>query len=359
MPETTEGGRQHANAREDTDVIDTSGSDARLSPHGRAAGCPPGDQAAWEALVRSHAGLVYTVLRRAGLAEEEAADAFQDVWVAARGELAIVRDARAVKGRLTTIAARAAASARPAMRGGGPPVSPASMLGMRVATVQCRRPHGGGHEPGRVAMTESTDRPAARPLRELRAARGLAIRDLARAAGVAPASIVEVEDGRAAAPNLRRAIAAALDVEPAVIAEFGPPPAPAPTSRAARVLIVDDDARLRRLVACVLEDSGHATRTATNGAEALASLPAWRPDLILLDLNMPIMDGRVFCLELERRPAFATIPIVVVSSEATSAAACAPCRPAAFLAKPFSPTALLETIDAVLAGAHPPGCDVG
>ena len=203
-------------------------------------------------------------------------------------------------------------------------------------------------------MTESSHTRGARPLRDLRAERLLAIRDLARMVGAAPATIADVEDGRAtAAPDLRRAIAVALDVEPAAIAEFGPSPAAMPPpARPARVLIVDDDARLRLLVSRVLGDTGYAIRAAANGAEALAFLPAWRPDVILLDLNMPIMDGRVFCLELERQPAFATIPIVVVSSEATSEAACAPCRPAAYVAKPFSPSTLLETVDAVLAAGR-------
>ncbi len=65
-----------------------------------------GDRDAWQTLVRTHAGLVYTVLRRCGLYEDEAADAFQEVWVAAWEGLAGVQDERALKGWLATIAAR-------------------------------------------------------------------------------------------------------------------------------------------------------------------------------------------------------------------------------------------------------------
>ena len=71
-------------------------------------------------------------------------------------------------------------------------------------------------------------------------------------------------------------------------------------ARTDKILVVDDDARLRQLVARVLDGTGYAVRMAANGAEALAFLPAWWPDLILLDLNMPIMDWRTFCLEVQR-----------------------------------------------------------
>jgi RNA polymerase sigma factor (sigma-70 family) len=73
---------------------------------GLIAACLRGDRDAWEELVRSHAGLVYTVLRRCGLGEDEADDLFQDVWVAAWDGLARVRDERALPGWLATIAAR-------------------------------------------------------------------------------------------------------------------------------------------------------------------------------------------------------------------------------------------------------------
>ena len=86
-------------------------------PRGRGPGrdqvaaCLRGDQAAWEELVRSHAGLVYTVIRRCGLGEDAAADAFQEVWVAAWDGLASVQHERALPGWLATIAARTATRA--------------------------------------------------------------------------------------------------------------------------------------------------------------------------------------------------------------------------------------------------------
>src|SRR5262249_56082931 len=70
--------------------------------------CLRGDQDAWEALVRLHANLVYAVIRRCGISGDEAADLFQEVWVAAWDGLASLRDERVLAGWLATIAARQA-----------------------------------------------------------------------------------------------------------------------------------------------------------------------------------------------------------------------------------------------------------
>ncbi|MCC6179501.1 MAG: sigma-70 family RNA polymerase sigma factor [Chloroflexi bacterium] len=67
-----------------------------------------GDQAAWETLVRNYARLVYAVIRRCGIDGEEAADLFQDVWLAAWDGLPSLRDERGLAGWLATIAARQA-----------------------------------------------------------------------------------------------------------------------------------------------------------------------------------------------------------------------------------------------------------
>ncbi len=129
-----------------------------------------------------------------------------------------------------------------------------------------------------------------------------------------------------------------------------------------QILVVDDDDADALMIEEAL-DSGEMHTTVNrvaDGREALDYLhrvepyaDAHRPDLILLDLNMPVMDGRAFCRAVQREPAAATIPIVVVSTDATSAAACAPCRPAASVAKPFSPSALLAAVEGVLASAPP------
>jgi DNA-binding response OmpR family regulator len=76
-----------------------------------------------------------------------------------------------------------------------------------------------------------------------------------------------------------------------------------------RVLVVEDDGEIRRLLADLISHEGYVVDQARQGNEALAAMARHRPDLIVLDLMMPIMDGWDF---LEKCPA--GIPIVVVSA---------------------------------------------
>lgn len=78
-----------------------------------------------------------------------------------------------------------------------------------------------------------------------------------------------------------------------------------------RVLVVDDDASIRELLATALEDDGYEVVPARNGEDALNVCARWRPDVIVLDLMMPIMDGWTFAKRLRERD---HIPIVVLSA---------------------------------------------
>jgi CheY-like chemotaxis protein len=84
------------------------------------------------------------------------------------------------------------------------------------------------------------------------------------------------------------------------------------------ILIIDDDDGVRQLLAIFLTYKGYSAVSVTNGAEALHHLqhtPA-PPELILLDLTMPVMDGNTFCHHQQRQPRLAGIPIVVLSGAA-------------------------------------------
>jgi CheY-like chemotaxis protein len=81
-----------------------------------------------------------------------------------------------------------------------------------------------------------------------------------------------------------------------------------------RVLVVEDDPALRDLLHTVLLDEGYEARTATDGATALALLESWRPQVILLDLMMPGMDGWQFRHLQQADPRLASIPLVVMSA---------------------------------------------
>lgn len=81
-----------------------------------------------------------------------------------------------------------------------------------------------------------------------------------------------------------------------------------------RVLIVDDDPQIRRLVRMVLEDEGHEVCLAADGREALDLLPAANPEVIVLDMHMPELDGPGFIASYRAAPA-PCAPIVLMSGE--------------------------------------------
>jgi CheY-like chemotaxis protein len=81
-----------------------------------------------------------------------------------------------------------------------------------------------------------------------------------------------------------------------------------------QILVVEDDAAIRALVSEVLRDDGYEVSEATNGAEALEYVGGHRPDLIVLDLMMPVMDGWTFVEECRRQSRCNEVPIVVTSA---------------------------------------------
>jgi CheY-like chemotaxis protein len=112
-----------------------------------------------------------------------------------------------------------------------------------------------------------------------------------------------------------------------------------------RVLVVDDDPSIQGFLAEALADEGYRVRTAANGREALAILGEWRPDLILLDLMMPEMDGWAFRGEQRAMPAVSDVPVIVLSATRELAARTRDLEPVQVVSKPFDLGALLGTID--------------
>jgi CheY-like chemotaxis protein len=87
----------------------------------------------------------------------------------------------------------------------------------------------------------------------------------------------------------------------------------------ARVLVVEDDADARQVLVENLTTLGAETRTAGNGREGLAILETFQPDLIILDLMMPVMDGPAFLDALRKDPRFPTLPVVVLTAKELTA----------------------------------------
>jgi PAS domain S-box-containing protein len=116
------------------------------------------------------------------------------------------------------------------------------------------------------------------------------------------------------------------------------------SARQERVLIVDDDSALREIYADALRDEGLDIRVAANGQQALEELERGpRPDVIFLDLMMPVMDGATFRSEQQRRAELADIPVVLMSA-AADAEQQARRMGCDFMRKPASLQMLTETV---------------
>jgi chemosensory pili system protein ChpA (sensor histidine kinase/response regulator) len=117
--------------------------------------------------------------------------------------------------------------------------------------------------------------------------------------------------------------------------------------RDARVLVVEDNAEIREVVAMVLEDDGYRVTCASNGAEALRKADQHRPDAVILDVNMPVMDGWTFLEHWRARPAERRAPVLVVSS-ARDGRTARDRGAQAYLSKPFDLATLETTLESVL-----------
>ncbi len=109
-----------------------------------------------------------------------------------------------------------------------------------------------------------------------------------------------------------------------------------------RVLIVDDEPAIRHAVEAVLVDEGFIVATASDGAAALAALDVAKPDAILLDLRMPVMDGYAFLAAYQARPE--PRAAVIVCSTASNAAGVVSMGAVGYLRKPFDIDELIDMI---------------
>ena len=114
-------------------------------------------------------------------------------------------------------------------------------------------------------------------------------------------------------------------------------------TRAARILVVEDDEKIRELVDVILSGAGYEVVTAPDGAAALRVVGNARPDLVLLDMRMPIMDGWEFARQYRARPE-PPAPIVVLTAARDAAARAAEIHADGFLGKPFDVESLLSLV---------------
>jgi two-component system response regulator MprA len=113
--------------------------------------------------------------------------------------------------------------------------------------------------------------------------------------------------------------------------------------RSGQVLIVDDDDALRETLAEALEYEGFTVQTAADGASALFTVLHSSPDLVLVDMRMPLLDGASFVRELRNRGVAAPILVMTASQDASMYAA--EIRADGWVGKPFSLDEILPAIE--------------
>ncbi len=126
-------------------------------------------------------------------------------------------------------------------------------------------------------------------------------------------------------------------------------------STKARLLLVDDEEHLRRAMRDLMERAGYQVLEAADGVEALDMVDRHAPDVIILDLNLPGIDGYEVLAQIRSRPAMRGVPVVVLTAKGDedNEVRVLELGAADFLTKPFRARALAARIDALLDGRRP------
>jgi len=121
-----------------------------------------------------------------------------------------------------------------------------------------------------------------------------------------------------------------------------------------RILVVEDDRDIGELVCRALEKSGFSAELVTSGALGLASIAASPPDLLVLDLMLPQVDGLEICRAVRANEKTAAVPIIMLTARAEESERIVGLEIGAddYIAKPFSPNELVARVRALLRRAH-------
>lgn len=126
-----------------------------------------------------------------------------------------------------------------------------------------------------------------------------------------------------------------------------PETVPSAPAASRRLLVVEDDFDIQQTMLDVLTEEGFAVRVAGNGREALDLLGSgtFRPELILLDMMMPVMNGEQFRLAQRADASLADIPVIVVSADNQAASKAQAMQARGCLAKPVDLDVLLDALE--------------
>ena len=129
---------------------------------------------------------------------------------------------------------------------------------------------------------------------------------------------------------------------------------------AGRVLVVEDEPDIRDLLAFHLEREGYLVTRASTGAEALRQLRASAPDLVILDLMLPEMDGLEVCRRLRADTGTAGLPVIMLTAKGDEVDRVVGLEIGAddYIVKPFSPKELLARVRAVLRRSRAPATGI-
>jgi len=121
------------------------------------------------------------------------------------------------------------------------------------------------------------------------------------------------------------------------------------------ILVVDDDPVIQKLLIVNFEMEGYRVMTASDGIEGLALVASDRPDLVLVDVMMPRMDGLEVVRQLRADAGTATIPVILLSAKAQSIDISAGIDAGAddYVTKPFDPLELLDKVAGLVGPATP------
>jgi len=118
----------------------------------------------------------------------------------------------------------------------------------------------------------------------------------------------------------------------------------------ATILIAEDEPDIRALITIALENQGHRVTAVADGETALETIARERPDLVLLDVRMPRLDGYEVCRRIKSETSLRHIPIAFMSAKAQEAEVRAGIEAGAeaYILKPFSMQQLLDTVEEIL-----------